>query len=116
MKLDSGAELGETDINTDENQKISDDMFGDENGKEGDIFGDEGFDFMPDVGKQAHNLLDYSEKVSITGYEGNFDNFICMCFFTFENAFDLNNKTGTRPDDEFKNKIMEKFAQFKSKE
>ena len=116
LKLDSGAELGETDINTDENQKISDDMFGDENGKDGDIFGDEGFDFMPDVGKQAHNLLDYVEKVSITGYEGNFDNFICMCFFTFENAFDLNNKTGTRPDDEFKNKILEKFAQFKSKE
>ena len=116
LKLDSGAEFGETNINTNENEKISDDMFGDENGKEGDIFGDEGFDFMPDVGKQAHNLLDYSEKVSITGYEGNFDNFICMCFFTFENAFDLNNKTGTRPDDEFKNKIMEKFAQFKSKE
>ena len=117
LKLDSGAEFGETDINTNnEDQKISDDMFGDENGKEGDIFGDEGFDFMPDVGKQAHNLLDYSEKVSITGYEGNFDNFICMCFFTFENAFDLNNKSGTRPDDEFKNKIMEKFAQFKSKE
>jgi len=116
LKLDSGAEFGDTDINTDENQKISDDMFGDENEKEGDIFGDEGFDFMPDVGKQAHNLLDYSEKVSITGYEGNFDNFICMCFFTFENAFDLNNKTGTRPDDEFKNKILEKFAEFKSKE
>ena len=117
LKLDSGAEFGETDINANnEDQKISDDMFGDENGKEGDIFGDEGFDFMPDVGKQAHNLLDYSEKVSITGYEGNFDNFICMCFFTFENAFDLNNKSGTRPDDEFKNKIMEKFAQFKSKE
>ncbi len=71
---------------------------------------------MPDIGKQAHNLLDYSEKVSITGYEGNFDNFICMCFFTFENAFDLKNKRGTKPDDEFKKKIMENFAQYKLKE
>ena len=36
-------------------KKIDDDEF----------FGDEGFDFMPDIGKEAHNLLDYIEKVNI---------------------------------------------------
>lgn len=118
INTDSGA--GETNDDLNDEKKISDELFVDKNekknNKEDDIFGDDEFDFMPDIGKQAHNLLDYSEKVSITGYEGNFDNFICMCFFTFENAFDLKNKKGTKPDDEFKKKIMENFAQYKLKE
>ena len=103
-------------INNDQlNAKISDELYG-EKGQNDDLFGDEGFDFMPDLGKEAHNLLDYTEKVNITGYEGNFDNFICMCFFIFENAFDLNNKSGSNPDEVFKNKILENFSEFKSKE
>ena len=105
----------------DENDKaiiggnFQDDLFKDEKGED-DMFGDEGFDFMPDVGKEAHNLVDYISKVNINGYEGNFDNFICMCFFTFENAFDLNNKFGSAPDEVFKNKILENFIQLKAKE
>ena len=71
---------------------------------------------MPDIGKEAHNLLDYIEKVNISGYEGNFDNFICMCFFTFENAFDLNSKSGSEPDKVLKDKILENFTAFKLKE
>ena len=47
------------------------------------------------------------------GKEGNFDNFVCMCFFTFENVFDINNRSGTIPD---KNKILQNFSQFKLKE
>ena len=71
---------------------------------------------MPDLGKEAHNLLDYTEKVNIAGYEGNFDNFVCLCFFTFENAFDLNNKSGNPIDEAFKNKILDNFREIKSKE
>ena len=78
-----------------------------------DFFSDEGFDFVPDIGKSAHNLLDYTEKVNISGFEGNYDDFVCMCFFTFENVFDLNNKFGMKPDDKFKNKILSKFSQYK---
>ena len=70
---------------------------------------------MPDLGKDAHNLLDYTEKVNIAGYEGNFDNFVCMCFFTFENAFDINNRSGTIANEAFKNKILENFSEFKQK-
>ena len=78
-----------------------------------EIFSDEGFDYMPDVGKTAHNLMDYTEKVNISGFEGNYDDFFCMCFFTFENIFDLNNKFGMKPDDKFKNIILSKFLQYK---
>ena len=104
------------DLNKNENEKlnnkISDELY-DEKDEEDDIFGDEGFDFMPDLGKEAHNLLDYTGKINISGYEGNFDNFVCMCFFTFENVFDINNSSGTIPD---KNKILQNFSQFKLKE
>ena len=71
---------------------------------------------MPDVGKTAHDLMDYTEKVNISGYEGNYDDFVCMCFFTFENIFDLNNKFGMKPDDKFKNRILDKFLQYKKAE
>ena len=71
-----------------------------------DFFSEEGFDLMPDIGKSAHSFLDYVEKVNISGYEGNYDDFVCMCFFTFENIFDLNNKFGMKTDEAFKNKIL----------
>ena len=96
------------------NNKIIDDFDG-EKEPINDIFGDEEFDFMPDLGKNAHSLLDYTEKVNISGYEGNFDNFVCMCFFTFENAFDINNKSGTIANEAFKNKILENFTEYQQK-
>ena len=102
-------------INNDLDEKLIDEDF-EKDEKDDDIFGDEGFDFMPDLGKEAHNLVDYIEKVNISGYDGNFDNFICMCFFTFENAFDINNKSENISDEIFKNKILENFSEFKSKE
>ena len=73
---------------------------------------DEGFDSLPDFGAHAHNLMDYTEKVNINGFEGNYDDFVCLCFFTFENVFDLNNKFGVKPDDRFKDKILNKFKQY----
>ena len=87
------------------------------NGKDEEIFGDEEFEFMPDTKKLSYNLIDYSEKVNINGYEGNFDNFICMCFFTFENVFDTRQrfKVTTQPYTNFKNKIMEYFSKFNVK-
>ena len=105
------SEPNENNIITNDNNNINNnkDEFSD------DFFSEEGFDLMPDKGKLAHNLMDYTEKVNIAGYEGNYDDFVCMCFFTFENVFDLNNKFGMSPDMRFKNKILSKFAQYKSK-
>jgi len=101
-----------------ENNKKSDEKSNDmkENEDSDDLFLDEGFDCLPDLGNSAHNLIDYAEKVNISGYEGNYDDFVCMCFFTFENVFDLNNKFGMAPDDKYKNLILSKFSQYKKLE
>ncbi len=122
LKVDNNDEKNEIKTkNSDEikikkdDNKITDALF---DGDDDDFFGDEGegFDSMPDIGKEAHNLSDYVGKINIAGYEGNFDNFICMCFFTFENAFDLNNKSGSVADETLKQKILENFTEFKLKE
>lgn len=76
------------------------------------IFGDD--DYTPDYGKIPNNILDYSEKVNINGYEGNFDNFNCLCFFTFENVFDTRSKFNfiIESYNLFEKKITDNFAQF----
>jgi hypothetical protein len=60
LKINADDEIKNDQLNT----KISDELYG-EKGENDDLFGDEGFDFMPDLGKGAHNLLDYTEKVNI---------------------------------------------------
>ena len=67
------------------------------------------------VKQNAASLLDYSEKISMNGYEGIFDSFNCMCFFTFENIFDTRKKF-TLPTNyytNFQNNILDNFSQFK---
>ncbi len=68
------------------------------------------------IKQNAQNLMDYSEKISMIGYEGVFDSFNCLCFFTFENVFDIKKKS--IPIDfytNFQNKILENFTSFKDK-
>ncbi len=64
--------------------------------------------------QNSANLMDYSEKINMNGYEGVFDSFNCLCFFTFENIFDVRKKTV--PADfytSFQNKILDNFTSFK---
>ena len=67
------------------------------------------------IKQNAANLMDYSEKLNINGYEGIFDSFNCMCFFTFENIFDIRKRFGLKEDfyTEFQNKILMNFTNFK---
>ena len=66
------------------------------------------------VKQNAANLMDYSEKININGYEGIFDSFKCMCFFSFENIFDIRKKNlNTNYYTAFQNKILEKFTDYK---
>ena len=67
------------------------------------------------VKKNAANLMDYSDKISMNGYEGVFDSFNCICFFTFENIFDIRKKFKLSKNyfTEFQNKILESFTRFK---
>ena len=99
--------------NDDKNKNLINDNIEDD-----DVFGDEVFDFTPESGKIYDNLLDYSEKVNINAYEGSFDDFICMCFFSFENVFDTRSKFNitTQPYTLFEKKIVEYFEEFKLKD
>jgi len=68
------------------------------------------------IKQNAANLMEYSEKFNINGYEGIFDSFNCMCFFTFENIFDIRKRFGLKEDfyTEFQNKILMNFTNFKN--
>ena len=40
----------------------------------------------------SENIIDYSDKINITGYNGNFDDYNCLCYFNFENIFENQEK------------------------
>ena len=65
--------------------------------------------------KNATNLCDYNEKININGYDGVFDSFNCMCFFTFENIFDIRKRLSLTSNfyNIFQKNILDNFTQFK---
>ena len=65
--------------------------------------------------KQIGNLVDFDDKINISWYEGAFDSFNCLCFFTFENVFDIRKSVSLDINyyNNFKNKIMNNFTVFK---
>ena len=73
-----------------------------------------GKNFNPN--KNMANLIDIDEKINISGYEGVFDSFNCLCFFTFENVFDIRKRFSLAFNyyNSFKNKIMNNFTEYKS--
>ena len=72
-------------------------------------------DFGKNFNRKFGNMIDIEEKVNITGYEGIFDSFNCLCFFTFENVFDNRKRLflGQNYHDNIQNKILSNFTQFK---
>ena len=80
-------------------------------GVEDDIGGNIDINFLK---QNTANLMDYSEKINMNGYEGVFDSFNCLCFFTFDNIFDVRKRSV--PTDfytSFQNKILDNFTSFK---
>jgi hypothetical protein len=61
-------------------------------------------------------LVDYEEKINMNQFEGVFDSFNCMCFFTFENVFDIRNRSlgSSNYYDGFQKKIMVNFTPYKN--
>ena len=61
------------------------------------------------------NLFDIDEKINISGYDGVFDSFNCLCFFTFENVFDIRKRLSLTINyyNNFLNKIMENFTEYR---
>ncbi len=80
-------------------------------GVEDDVGGNIDINFLK---QNTANLMDYSEKINMNGYEGVFDSFNCLCFFTFDNIFDVRKRSV--PTDfytSFQNKILDNFTSFK---
>ena len=83
-------------------------------GKEGFLdeenFGGDNFNM-----KKVMNDLDSFDKSNMNGYEGLFDNFNCLCYFLFENIFDIRQRNSV--NDEYygnvKDNILKYFAESK---
>jgi hypothetical protein len=49
-------------------------------------------DDFPNKRKISENIINYSDQINITGYNGNFDDYNCLCYFNFENIFENQEK------------------------
>ena len=84
-------------------------------------FGKEGFLDEENFGGDNFNMrkvmkdLDSFDKSNMNGYEGLFDNFNCVCYFIFENIFDIRQRNSV--NDEYygnvKDNILKYFAESK---
>ena len=61
------------------------------------------------------NDLDSIDNSNMNGYEGLFDNFNCLCYFTFENIFDIRNRQSINDAyyNSFKDNILCYFTDYK---
>ena len=93
--------------------KIADTLGGEFLSMGGGFLDDNDFAFKPN--KNSGNLIDVDEKVNISGYEGIFDSFNCLCFFTFENVFDIRKRLSLAINyyNNFKKKVLVNFAEYK---
>ena len=60
--------------------------------------------------------FDINERININGYEGLFDSFNCLCFFSFENIFDIRKRIALHHHyyQHFKKKILDYFVECNS--
>ena len=65
--------------------------------------------------KNVAKVLDSNDKGNMNAYEGIFDNFNCMCYFTFENVFDIKNKEKESDGyyTQFRDNVLKYFVEFK---
>ena len=62
------------------------------------------------------NGYDFNEKISINGYDGLFDSYSCLCFFTFGNVFDIRKRVTltTNYYNNFQKNILVNFTELKN--
>ena len=67
--------------------------------------------------KKVMNELDSNDKSNMNGYEGIFDNFNCICFFTFENVFDIRKRESVSDGyyANFRENILKNFTECTNK-
>ena len=70
--------------------------------------------------KSQASLLNYSETIKLNSYDGYFDDFNCMCLFSFENIFDFNSRSccncscccNSNSYNKLKDNIFSKFSDY----
>ena len=90
---------------------------------DGDFFSMAGNNFLDDDNfggdnfnmKKVMNTLDINDKSNINGFDGLFDNFNCLCFFTFENVFDIRKRNSVSDSyyNDFKTNVLSNFCEYK---
>ena len=65
--------------------------------------------------KNMAKIIDTKEKIDINGYDGVFNSFSCLCFFSFENVFDVRPRLTLAKNyyNNFQDKILTNFTNFK---
>ena len=65
--------------------------------------------------KKVMNSLDINDKSNMNGFDGLFDNFNCLCFFTFENVFDIRKRNSVSDSyyNDFKTNVLSNFCEYK---
>ena len=123
-KTQHGAELIEESLPNDilfdesgspiEKAKIPDSQSGTAFSIEGDFLDDNVFSGKNFNNKNIANFKEIDEKSNISSYEGLFDSFNCLCYFTFENMFDLRKRLSLVINyyNNFKKKILINFAEY----
>lgn len=68
----------------------------------------------PNMGKtRPGNMIDFTDNICIYGYEGTYDQFKCLCFFSFENIFDFRKKiTLTNFYNKYHEKVLSFFSEY----
>lgn len=61
------------------------------------------------------NMIDFTDNINIYGYEGEYDQYKCLCFFSFENIFDFRKKmTLTNFYSKYHERVLSVFADYSS--
>ena len=83
---------------------------------DGDFLDDDNFGNEFNM-KKMMNELDKDDKSNMNGFEGIFDNFNCVCFFIFENVFDIRKRESLSDSyyTNFTENILRNFTECKNK-
>ena len=103
-------EMG-TPINKDNKGSFDNDFFSLKGGfLDDENFGGDNFNM-----KNMIKALDSTDKNILNGFEGLFDNFNCICFFTFENIFDIRKRDSVTEGyyANFRQNILSNFTEYK---
>ena len=82
----------------------------------GEFLDGDDFEKYENENKNNGNYNDYNEKISINGYDGIFDSYSCLCFFTFGNVFDIRKRVTltTNYYNNFQKNILVNFTELKN--